>query len=239
MDESDEVRTEFCRSDPTNLGPWLSVNQALAWIVTRIASFTEDVGHQEARDLHEHHEAATHGIAEDMASQSPEGQDFLAECQALETWPGGSVFAHAGRALLKHILAGRITPTAKDGGGGHVMQAHEFAGLGRSRAAVEWLSVRPSPQFSANELMAVFPNPDNEPAGSNVRYTAKAERDCHRWLISEFANDPEKNRSKTDFRDAAQSMFSGLSGRGFHRVWAGLAEEHGRNKAGAKPKSSQ
>ena len=69
--------------------------------------------------------------------------------------------------------------------------------------------------------------------------TAAGERDCREWLAKEFAADPEKRRSKRDFRDAALAVFPGrLSERGFNlRVWPELAREHGRDGAGAKRKS--
>lgn len=69
--------------------------------------------------------------------------------------------------------------------------------------------------------------------------TAAGEQDCREWLAKEFAADPEKRRSKKDFRDAALSAFPGrLSERGFNlRAWPDLAREHGRDGAGAKRKS--
>jgi hypothetical protein len=68
---------------------------------------------------------------------------------------------------------------------------------------------------------------------------AKAEQECKKWLVQEFAADPELRRSKADFRRAAIANFRGrLSERGFnHRVWPNLAREHGRTDAGAKKKS--
>ncbi|WP_414902597.1 hypothetical protein ACMT1E_05045 [Sphingomonas flavalba] len=69
--------------------------------------------------------------------------------------------------------------------------------------------------------------------------TTTGERACREWLVQEFAADPEKRRSKADFRIAALAKFGGrLSERGFNlRVWPDLAREHGRDGAGAKRKS--
>ena len=69
--------------------------------------------------------------------------------------------------------------------------------------------------------------------------TASGETDCRVWLAKQFAGDPERRRSKPDFRAAALAEFPGrLSERGFNlRVWPELAREHGRDGAGAKKKS--
>lgn len=68
---------------------------------------------------------------------------------------------------------------------------------------------------------------------------ASVEQECMRWLADQFSNDPDKRRSKSDFREAAIVRFpNGLSDRGFNqRVWPKLAQEHGRDGAGAKRKS--
>jgi hypothetical protein len=68
---------------------------------------------------------------------------------------------------------------------------------------------------------------------------ARGEKDCRAWLVKEFDADPERRRSKKDFREAALLAFAGrLSERGFNlRVWPDLARDHGRDSAGAKRKS--
>ena len=68
--------------------------------------------------------------------------------------------------------------------------------------------------------------------------TTAGEQGCREWLLKEFASDPEKRRSKRDFRQAALLTFQGrLSERGFNqRVWPELAHKHGRDSAGAKRK---
>lgn len=69
--------------------------------------------------------------------------------------------------------------------------------------------------------------------------TAGAESECSDWLATEFAADPDRRRSKSDFRNAALARFPGrLSARGFNdRVWPTLAQQHGRSGPGAKRKS--
>lgn len=68
--------------------------------------------------------------------------------------------------------------------------------------------------------------------------TAAGEQECREWLAKEFAADPERRRSKKDFRETALTAFPGrLSERGFNlRVWPELARDHGRDGAGAKRK---
>jgi hypothetical protein len=69
--------------------------------------------------------------------------------------------------------------------------------------------------------------------------TTTAEHECREWLVKAFAADPDRRRSKKDFREAALAAFPGrLSERGFNlRVWPELSRDHGRDGAGAKRKS--
>lgn len=69
--------------------------------------------------------------------------------------------------------------------------------------------------------------------------TTTGEQKCREWLAEQFADDPDRRRSKKDFREAALTAFPGrLSERGFNlRVWPDLARDHGRDGAGAKRKS--
>jgi hypothetical protein len=70
--------------------------------------------------------------------------------------------------------------------------------------------------------------------------TVSGEEECRKWLVQEFASDPEKRRSKKEFRDAALIVFAGrLTERGFNlRVWPKLAQDDGRDLAGAKKRGS-
>ena len=96
-------------------------------------------------------------------------------------------------------------------------------------------------RFLRSEIMEKWPAVAVPSAGSaSVQPSiASVERECEKWLLEQFANDPEKRRSKSDFRSAAMLEFgSGLSERGFNqRVWPKLARDHGRDSAGAKRKS--
>ncbi len=78
----------------------------------------------------------------------------------------------------------------------------------------------------------------NQPVQADTS-TAGAESQCREWLERAFADDPDRRRNKGSFREAALAEFAGrLSARGFNdRVWPALAQRHGRDGAGAKPKS--
>ena len=117
--------------------------------------------------------------------------------------------------LVFHLQEGWISMTWPDG-------ADDIRFL-RSEIMEKWPAVAASSE--------ILPN-----AQSSI---ASVERECVEWLLDQFANDPEKRRSKSDFRSAAMVQFgSGLSERGFNqRVWPKLAQEHGRDGAGAKRKS--
>ena len=96
-------------------------------------------------------------------------------------------------------------------------------------------------RFIRRDILDRWPVP---PAGALAmpaieHSTAPGEQECREWLAKEFAADPEKRRSKREFREAALAAFPGrLSERGFNlRVWPDLAREHARDGAGAKKKS--
>jgi hypothetical protein len=96
-------------------------------------------------------------------------------------------------------------------------------------------------RFLRRDILDRWPAPlSTQPQPPDAdRSTAAGERDSREWLIEQFTADPEKRRSKKDFRNAALAAFPGrLSERGFNlRVWPDLAREHGRDGAGAKKKS--
>lgn len=66
--------------------------------------------------------------------------------------------------------------------------------------------------------------------------TGKTEKECRKWLLLCFEDDPQHRRSKAHFKEQAREKFETLSGRGFDRVWGSVAGLAGRNKAGAKSK---
>lgn len=96
-------------------------------------------------------------------------------------------------------------------------------------------------RFLRRDIMDRWPARTASPmeAPTQLRSMAAAENECREWLLRQFADDPDKLRSKADFRSAALLAFTGrLTGRGFDtRVWPNSASEHGRNSAGAKKKS--
>lgn len=65
--------------------------------------------------------------------------------------------------------------------------------------------------------------------------TAKAEHECEAWLRAKFAEDSDKKRTKTSFKEDALAHFrERLSERGFLRVWHEIAPKHGRSTPGRK-----
>jgi len=98
--------------------------------------------------------------------------------------------------------------------------------------------VEPEPVFYSKEIVAHFPV-GNAKNRTQVSSKGVAILECKEWLEKEFSNDPEKKKSKTDFRSIALARFHGrISQRGFdNSVWPELAQKYGRNQPGAKKKS--
>lgn len=72
-------------------------------------------------------------------------------------------------------------------------------------------------------------------ANTESRSTVNGERECKVWLLSEFALDVDKKRSKKSFKEEALKQFAGrLSVRGFIRAWDTVAPQAGRSKPGRK-----
>lgn len=83
------------------------------------------------------------------------------------------------------------------------------------------------------ELLREFPPVSKVP----MRSTHATERKCQQWLLSGFKLDPDNRKSKQTFkREALKEFRANLSGRGFDRAWAAVAEGAGRHRSGAKPK---
>jgi len=229
----------FTREDPASIAPWWSINQALAWIATRIPSYVDYIGNLETDEPRESQPYVVQVICEAQIADSDEGKAFV-EGRRL-TWPDGTILAHAGRDLLGTILSGEIRPMARENGQGRQMLGEEFAGVARKTTGSDWLDLTPQPILSSAEIMRIFPFAETASAqpAITITSTAKAESECRDWLASEFAADAEKRRPKKYFRKAALNRFNGrLSARGFdNRVWARLAEQNGRSQPGAKPKS--
>lgn len=65
--------------------------------------------------------------------------------------------------------------------------------------------------------------------------TVAAERECERWLQTEFLSDPNSLRTKASFREGALRHFNGrLTQRGFGRAWDSIAPSCGRSRPGRK-----
>lgn len=149
----------FSRDDAETCMPWWSATQALAWIATRIPSYVEAVGRSETIGPSERTPLIVLVTCESQAAESDEGKAYLEARR--HRWPAGTILAHAGRELLDSIRAGTITPSTSEGGKGRSMRWHEFAGVGTSEWAGDWLDLDPKPLFSAAEMMAVFPMPEH------------------------------------------------------------------------------
>jgi hypothetical protein len=149
----------YTRDDPADTSPWWTVNQALAWIASRIPSYVDYAGKLEAeycgRQPHVGRLMA-HVTIEDDMSRCDEASTFMLERRA--NWPEGSVLAHAGRALLGKILAREIAPRAREDGRGRAMQHEEFVGVGTVETGADWLDIEPQPLFSSAQMMAAFPS---------------------------------------------------------------------------------
>ena len=63
----------FTRNDPATIAPWWSLNQALAWIVTRIPSYVEYIGKLETEEPREHRPYIVQAICESQVAESDEG----------------------------------------------------------------------------------------------------------------------------------------------------------------------
>jgi hypothetical protein len=154
----------FTRDDPANVPPWWSVNQVLAWIVTRTKSFVQFVGEREADQRYRPAWVFVHPVVEQLAAESDEGRALLKS--AAHVRPNASVFSLAGRALLDAIRAGHISPAVRQNGRSRIMAAHEFAGIGCADVGSDWLDLDPQPLFSSDEVIVAFPMKDAVFAGT-------------------------------------------------------------------------
>ncbi|MEY2926374.1 MAG: hypothetical protein RL367_851, partial [Pseudomonadota bacterium] len=92
------------------------------------------------------------------------------------------------------------------------------------------------------ELMAAFPRYFEQPAEllvdparAQVSPTSGGQKDCERWLLAQFADDPDEKRSKSWFKSEALQYFgSRLSGRAFVRVWEKEVSGTSRSRPGRK-----
>jgi hypothetical protein len=83
------------------------------------------------------------------------------------------------------------------------------------------------------QLLREFPPVSKVPMQS----THATENKCQQWLLHGFELDPDNRKSKQTFKKEALNEFrANLSGRGFDRAWAAVAERAGRHRSDAKPK---
>lgn len=113
-------------------------------------------------------------------------------------------------------------------------------GLQEHWISMTWPEGADEIRFLRRDILDRWPaRPAKQHEGSeSTPSTAAGEQECREWLAKQFAADPDRRRSKKDFRTAALAAFPGrLSERGFNlRVWPELARQHGRDGAGAKRK---
>ena len=165
--EGDHFRVghTFTRDDPATIAPWWTVNQSLAWIVSRTPSYVEYIGNLETDEPREHRPYIVHAICESQVAESDEGKVFMESRRA--GWPKANILAHAGRALLDKILAGQVRPLAREQGQGRQMRSEEFVGIGARETGSDWLDLDPQPLFSSAEMMAAFAPNELVAAGEN------------------------------------------------------------------------
>ena len=157
----------FTRDDPASIAPWWSVNQALAWVATRIPSYVEYIGDLETQEPLDYRPYFVQAICESQVAESDEAKALMDGRRA--NWPAGSFLAHAGRAMLEKILAGEVDPVTRDNGQGRKMRGEEFVGIGSKESGGDWLDLDPQPLFSSAEIMRAFPASELEPrAGKGI-----------------------------------------------------------------------
>ncbi len=167
--ESERFRVghAFTHDDPATIAPWWSVNQALAWVATRIPSYVEYIGSLEAHEPRDYRPYFVQAICESQVAESDECKALMDGRRA--SWPAGSYLAHAGRDLLEKILAGQVAPMTRDNGQGRKMGSEEFVGIGSKETGGDWLDLDPQPLFSSAEIMRAFPASELEPsAGGGI-----------------------------------------------------------------------
>lgn len=222
----------------TKQNPIWTFPMALAWIATRDFRAMARLPHF-CQPVNEVEEAAAEGGVWRYATKAlgwlhTEISFVHCKCGALpeyrfESWRHCTCISVAWEELVRHM----------GGLGSHVPEL--VFNLQEGWLSMTWPDGADEIRFLRSEIMEKWPAvelpsvalPAAQPSIASV------ERECQAWLLEQFANDPEKKRSKSDFRSAAIARFGfGLSERGFNqRVWPKLAQEHGRDGAGAKRKS--
>lgn len=231
-------RTEFSRSDEASIDPWWTVNQALAWVASGIPSYVKHVADLEGTEPRDVRRYLVHATCEADLVASDEGKAFMQSRR--QSWPEGTILAHAGRALLDKILAADVRAIVRERGGARYMNSEDFVGIGLKPTGSDWLDLEPPPLFNSAEVMKAFPVLETDTANereaqTSVVSTAAGESACKDWLLKAFAADPDKKRAKGSFRAEALAHFGDrLSLRGFLRAWDAVALTNGRTVPGRK-----
>lgn len=227
-----ELSLPEAKQEPIWSFPW-----AMAWIATRdylalarIGNFRSAIGEDEP--------LATDGVCKYNTKALGWLHCEIAyahcKCGALKQF-GGEAFKHctcisvAWEELVR--FRGGLSPDTPE----------LVFGLQEHWISMTWPEGADEIRFLRRDILDRWPAPPlSEPEMPLLAYsTTTAEKECREWLAKEFAADPNRRRSKKDFREAALTVFRGrLSERGFNlRVWPELARQHGRDAAGAKRKS--
>jgi hypothetical protein len=98
-------------------------------------------------------------------------------------------------------------------------------------------------KISRKLLLREFPPPENlatanVAAGKHIPSLVSAQAQCEIRLHEMMVKAP-KQKKKEAFRKELVSTIKGLSGRAFYRAWGNVAPKYGRDKPGAKKKTSQ
>jgi hypothetical protein len=216
--------------------PVWSFPQAMAWIATRDYLPLARLG------VFYRSESDDELVADGVAGHSSRALGWLQTRVAFAHCTCGAVKEYRFDAPLHCTCLSRAWEELVKFGGGLTEQTPELMFSADERwVSMTWPEGADRIRFLRSDILDRWPersSEDERSKGDPDRSTISGEEECRRWLVKEFANDPQKRRSKKAFRDAALSEFAGrLSERGFNlRVWPKLAQEDGRDLAGAKKK---
>lgn len=217
--------------------PVWSFPKAMAWIATRdylalarIGIFRQPTDGDEA--------VATDGVC----SYNTEALGWLHTTIAYTKCKCGAIKSY-GYAAFQHCTCISVAwEELVHFNGGLTSETPELVfNLQEGWLSMTWQEGADKLRFLRRDILDRWPAPPTSQivAPAIEHSTGSGESECREWLVKQFAGDPERRRSKSDFRAAALAEFSGrLSERGFNlRVWPELARDHGRDGAGAKKKS--
>lgn len=221
--------------------PFWSALEALAWIVSGRNSFVDHIGSIERSDL-----GLPLGPVPALGQLLLLTSIWFCECGSQDTpryvdedgdfhgpetfWRDCSCVENAGRRLFDAIYAGDVQ--AFDGETRALRQASDFLDLDHRNSATDWLRLGWSPKFSSRAIAAAFSGP--LPSKDIFNDSDEAEKACEPWLIAAFENPANAKKAKGIFQKEALATHTGLSVRGFGRVWSKLAPKFDRSSPGRK-----